>query len=479
MARPRLSLRIRVISAIVFVALAPHLLIVVWTQVDRRVPGHLWTNVRDAMEEARKAQDPSALAALAERRGVRLRVLRVSDEAMLADVDSDAPISLTERVEAFFLRPSNTPRLREVDDGLGPLLERDEVRSARTRGDYVACEHDWLLYCQAIGVGRDAEGRELLVHVQQSTYRAVGAAFQLRSQLVRIGLLVWPLALLLAWFTGSRIARPIERLRRQALDRSRRTAPRLEQEPGDEVGDLAAALNALIETLEAERRGHEEFVADLVHELKSTVAAVRASADTLEAGAGDERSARIARALRESSTKLDHTVGRFLDLARAEAGFPREERCAVDLGELAKGLVSRRRDDARFTDVEFSISADADATVLGVDYRLEAMLAELIENGASFSERGGHVRVAVVRSEQEVVVTVEDDGPGIPEAERDDVFRRYYTTRGHARGSGLGLTLVRAVAEAHGGQAELKQAEQGATFSVRLPAFTSNSHAAR
>jgi len=349
------------------------------------------------------------------------------------------------------------------------------VHVARDAGTYVACQWVELLYCQAIGTGVDKDGSDVVVHVEQSSYRAVGEVYQLRAQLLRMGLLLWPIAVILAWFTGSRIVRPIERLRRQALDRSRRVS-RLEPHSGDEIGDLTAALNALLGALEAERKQHEEFVADLVHELKSTVASVRASADALDSAEADERTKRLARVLRESSGKLEGTVSRFLDLARADAGFPREERESVDVSELAKSVVARLRDDPRFADVTFEADAPEPARISGVAMRLESMLRELLENGASFVPRGGHVR-AIVRSDgADVVLVVEDDGPGIPEGEREEVFRRYYTTRGHARGSGLGLALVRAVAEAHGGTARAiaRPKDKGAAFEVR---FTPDSHA--
>jgi signal transduction histidine kinase len=488
MKRPRLSLRTRAITAIGLVALAPHVLVFAWTQLDRPVPGQVWTNVRDAMQEARGAlpQGRGALDAIASRRGVRLRVVRERDGAVTLDHDADRPTGALDRFEAFFLRPAGAPTLRQLDDAMPRIVERDEVRVARSTGSYVACQWSELLYCQAIGTGLDSDGAGVIVHVEQSSYRAVGEVYQLRSQLLRMGLLLWPIAILLAWFTGSRIVRPIERLRQQALERSRRATPKLELESGDEVGDLTAALNGLLGALEAERRQHEEFVADLVHELKSTVASVRASADALDgAPEVDERTRRLARVLRESSGKLDGTVTRFLDLARADAGFPREERERVDVAEMATALVTRMRDDPRFPDVVFESEGASGAIVSGVSMRLEAMLRELLENGASFVPRGGHVRAAVRVEGDEVVASVEDDGPGIPDAERDEVFRRYYTTRGHARGSGLGLALVRAVAEAHGGRAEVRAGraevragrERGAAaFEVRLPRFTPNSH---
>jgi len=177
--------------------------------------------------------------------------------------------------------------------------------------------------------------------------------------------------------------------------------------------------------------------ADLVHELKSTVASVRASADALDAPEADERTKRLARVLRESSGKLEGTVSRFLDLARADAGFPREERESVDVSALATtwsrvfATIALRRRDVRGRRAERSAH-------LGRRGAARRAAARLLENGASFVPRGGHVRAIVKREDADVVLVVEDDGPGIPEGEREEVFRRYYTTRGHARGSASG-----------------------------------------
>ncbi len=474
--RPRASLRVRVILAIALVALAPHLLILAWSQLDRPVAGRLWFNVVDAMNKAVSATASGApFTGIAISHGVRLRVVDV-DGVVLLDQDEDGPISNVDRVEAFFLRPSGVPALRELDATWAPMVEREEVRAAQAHSPFVRCEFQGLLYCEAITSVKDPAGREMIVHVQQSSFRAVGPVYQLRSQLLRIGLLIWPLAAILAWFTGSRIVRPLERLRRQAIEKSRQASPRLVHEESDEVGDLATALNTAFATIESERLAHERFVEDLVHELKSPTASVRACADTLgDAPDADARSKRIANVLKESGKKLDATVSRFLDVARAEAGFPKEERDTVDLSSIATAVVSSFDGDSRFVDVSFQCHAPNPVLVSGVEYRLLAMVRELVDNGASFVERGGNVRVLVRAKDGEAIVVVEDDGPGIPPDELLRVFDRYYTTRGQTRGTGLGLALVGAVARAHAGRARaLPDRDKGAAFEVRLPLFTPN-----
>src|SRR5262249_31825255 len=158
----------------------------------------------------------------------------------------------------------------------------------------------------------------------------------LRHQLLRLSIVTVPIALALALYAASRVSRPIEKLRKQALARASETRP----EEGlsaqdDEVGDLARAFNTLLGALESPRAEDQEVIADLVHERKSPVAAVRATAESLERGALDgERAARLSRVLSESAKKLDRLVTDFLELARAEAGLPNEEPTRIDVLEL-------------------------------------------------------------------------------------------------------------------------------------------------
>lgn len=478
--RPLLALRGRVVLAILVVALAPHALVFLWSQLDRPVPGRMWGNVRDQAETARvrltRGELPEVVAGeVATGGAVRLRVADVADQMrVLADVDGDDPRGPLDRVEAFFLRPEGARTLRDVDRAAGSLDAREDVRAALARGMRVECRMDDLLYCEAITPAVAPSGRVLLVHAQESSFRAVAAVYQLRTQLLRLGLLVWPLAVVLAYLTASRIVRPIEHLRRQALERTKRTARTplaLEPEGEDEVADLAASLNALFDALARERAAHGEFVADLVHELKSPAATVRAAADALDEPDAPERTRRLARGLRESAKKLEATVDGFLDIARAEAGFPREERERVDLAALSRALVADEARRLRHPDVRFEIEApEGPILVDGVADRLVAMLDELLDNGASFAPRGGHVAVRVEARGDRAFVGVTDDGPGVPEGERDVVFERFYTTRGQTRGTGLGLPFVRAVARAHGGDARLvRDHTPGAAFEIELP----------
>lgn len=463
--RSRWSLRTRVIAATVFVAFAPLLLVFAWSQVDRPASARLWRRVVEARDEAEKAE-VAALPALAERHGVWIRIVG-EDGTLLVDANADRGREPLDRLERFFLGAPPAQSLAEVDAMRGSLDDRGWLPETRAEGHTVDCDYDYtLLFCEARAVVRP--GTYLVV--TKSSSRGVAEVYGLRHRLLRLALLTSPLALVVAWLTARRVVRPIEALKRQALARMRERSTARREETRDEAHDLATALDDLLSELERRKLDHERFVADLVHELKSPVAAVRAAAEALGTQAPDERTSRLLRAVDASGRRLEEIVARFLDLSRAEAGFPDEAREELDVGALVAECVEEASADPRREGIVLAASCEDGLRVRGIEPRLCAMVHELVDNAASFVAAGGRVAVSARRDGARIVVSVEDDGPGIAPADVERVFDRYFTTRGHARGTGLGLPLVRAVAEAHGGEAWAESREAGAVLSVALPA---------
>lgn len=211
---------------------------------------------------------------------------------------------------------------------------------------------------------------------------------------------------------------------------------------------------------------------DAVHEVKNPVAAIRAASESLESGeASPERQRRVARIVRESATRLDRLVTELLELSRAEAGMPGEERGPVDLAALAAAVAEGVSADPRFSGVAVRASAKVDRAVVdGVASRLEAALREVVTNAASFCGERGAVEVTVDADDAYVTVRVEDDGPGIEASALPHVFDRFFTTRAEQKGTGLGLAMVKAVIEAHGGRVEASSdGGRGARLTLRLP----------
>jgi two-component system sensor histidine kinase ChvG len=440
------------------------------------------TSARDAavmeLSAAGTADTPSErvarkLDALAATWSVRLKVID-SEGRVLFSPDHEG--GAADIFGPLFFGPDGAPTLDEYDAARGALATREGVRAARAGEPSVHCRSPAdgkLLVCEAFAPVR--AGDDTLVAVTQvSSRRAIRALYDLRYQLLKLTLFTLPAALLLAWWLGWRMVRPIEILRRRVREK--------EVEPGrkadlilhrdDEVGDLARAFHELLERLDERSQENEAFVADLAHEFKNPVAAIRAAAEALSGGAADEaRAQRLAKVLLDSSVRLDALVSQFLELARAEAGLAGEERSDVNLDALAEGVVGAARRDERWSGVDFEVTTDGGVSVPGIAPRLESALRNLVDNAASFAGEGGNVRVRVRRDREGARLDVLDSGPGIPAEDLPHVFDRFFTRRAGKKGTGLGLALVRAVVEAHGGTVKVEPAAgEGACFTVRLPA---------
>lgn len=252
------------------------------------------------------------------------------------------------------------------------------------------------------------------------------------------------------------------------------------QDQGTEVGRLGSALNTMLGQIErgfAERRASEErlrrFVADASHELRTPLTSIRAYAELFERGAGSrpEDLARVLRGIETEAARMGVLVDDLLLLARLDQGRPLE-RAPVDLGALAGEAVDAARavEPGRplSLDVDGSIEVDGDRT------RLRQIIDNLLANVRAHTPVGTAARVTVTSDERTALLTVVDDGPGIPDEHRPRIFERFYRgDRSRARdagGTGLGLAIVAAIAEAHGGSASVAAgAGSGTAFVVRLP----------
>jgi len=246
-----------------------------------------------------------------------------------------------------------------------------------------------------------------------------------------------------------------------------------------EVGRLGAALNGMLSQIEAafRERGLAEsrlrrFVADASHELRTPLTSIRGYAELLRKGAFSDEEAR-----RRASERIEHEAARMsllvddlLLLARLDQGRPLE-RFPVDVGELANDAV----DAARAVDPRRPISLESRGSVFEGDAaRLRQIVDNLLRNAEVHTPSGTAVHVLVMRRGDRVVISVADEGPGLDPEVRARVFDRFY--RGNpARtggGSGLGLSIVAALATAHAGDVNVRSFPgQGATFEVDLPAF--------
>ena len=257
-------------------------------------------------------------------------------------------------------------------------------------------------------------------------------------------------------------------------------------EPKTEVGRLGLSLNAMLAQIESAfkarqasedrlRRSDQKlrrFVADASHELRTPLAAVRAYAELFSRGAAS-RPADLARSMSgitREAERMSLLVDDLLLLARLDEGRPLEQK-PVELAEV----VGEAADAARVVDVDRIVDLDVEpATVIGDRDRLRQLIDNLFANVRAHTPPGTPVTVSLHRMDGKAALSVSDSGPGLTEEEAAQVFERFYRVdRSRTRASGgvgLGLSIVAAVAEAHGGDATaLPRPGGGATFLVEIP----------
>lgn len=306
---------------------------------------------------------------------------------------------------------------------------------------------------------------------------------------VRVGILViFALALgitvLLSLFLAGTIARPVMRLA-DAADRARNTWGRRVQIPDltsrhDEIGDLSASLIEMTKTLYARLDAIEVFAADVAHEIKNPLTSLNSAIETFEATPDARSRAKLLNIMHEDISRLDHLISDISNASRIDAEISRAEVEQIDLVELIYTAVEIYRARMSRSGPIFEVTTSSkNFEIQGVASRLGQVIDNLISNAVTFSPFRGIIRLGLHKDSDRVLLTVDDDGPGIPEGEIEAIFRRFYTSRPSGqigdRHSGLGLSISRQIIVAHGGTIKalnrLGSANKivGARFIIELP----------
>lgn len=219
-----------------------------------------------------------------------------------------------------------------------------------------------------------------------------------------------------------------------------------------------------------------DFVVNASHELKTPVAGMRALADSIRLAVDrdPERARRMIVRLQEEADRLSQMVRDLLDLARLEESGAQRGRRSVDVAATVRGQLDRFEPLAAKRGIVLAADCAEPAAVVAVPEDLRLVVDNLVENAVRYNRDGGRVDVRVRRDGTQVVLEVEDTGIGIPEADRDRVFERFYRVdkaRSRAAGgTGLGLSLVRNAVERHGGTVTVDSVPgEGSLFRVVLP----------
>jgi signal transduction histidine kinase len=248
----------------------------------------------------------------------------------------------------------------------------------------------------------------------------------------------------------------------------------------DEVGQLARAFNRMGGEMESLERLRRDLVANVSHELKTPISALRAHLENLLDGV-EEPNPALLEVMLQQSERLSRLVDQLLDLSRLEAGDVPLEIEPVPLGMLVERVIKEvevaRPDRARDLAVRNEVPADLPPVEADRE-RIHQVLFNLLENAVRFTPPGGRVTVRAARENGDWAVSVEDTGPGIPKEHIPLVFERFYrvdpSRSREDGGTGLGLAIARSVVEAHGGRIWAESEEEGARFTFVLPVSRSS-----
>ena len=296
-----------------------------------------------------------------------------------------------------------------------------------------------------------------------------------RRRLVVAGLIALAASLLVGYVAASIFARRIRRLER-AADRiaSGDFSEPVVDPTRDELGQLAAAFERMRQRLAQLEHARREFIANASHELRTPLFSL---GGFLELMADEELDAKtqaeFTATMREQVARLTKLATELLDLSRLDAGRLTVERERLDLDALASVLAEEFRAVARSKGHQLSVQGSGHAEGLGDEERALQIGRILVENALVHTPPGTPVRLGTGRRDGSAVLTVEDEGPGIPADHAVQVFDRFYRLEGAvASGSGLGLAIAKELAELMGGSVELDVSHGRTRFTLVLPAFS-------
>jgi signal transduction histidine kinase len=293
-----------------------------------------------------------------------------------------------------------------------------------------------------------------------------------QRRLIAAAVVALLVALVLGWAAATVHARRIRRLERAA---ERIAAGRFDEavvdRGDDELGELAAAFERMRVQLAQLDTARKEFIANASHELRTPLFSLGGFLELLTDEELDEATrTEFLATMREQIDRLTKLATDLLDLSRVDAGRLRVEQAQVDLAETARTLVEELRGLAGTRGHPLGLELEEDAVALGDEERVLQIGRALAGNALTHTPSGTRVVVRVRSRDDRALLEVEDDGPGIPEADAGRVFERFYRVEGGlASGSGLGLAIARELAELMGGRVTLESRPGRTVFRLELP----------
>lgn len=280
-------------------------------------------------------------------------------------------------------------------------------------------------------------------------------------------------ALVLALLLAYRLLHPVQDLTQAATHMAKGDlSQRVPVRGDDQLATLGRTFNTMADSLEQAEHRRKALTADIAHELRTPLAVQRAHLEALQDGIYDLTPENLA-AIQEQNQVLTRLVEDLRTLALADAGELALERTPTDLAALLERVVARFSPQAGEGDVNLSLVLEESNLTRSLDpQRIEQILNNLLSNAIRYTPEGGTIYIRLFTEGDDVLITVRDTGPGIPDEALPHLFDRFYKvdkSRRQHSGTGLGLSIARNLAQAHGGDLSASNHPRGgAVFTLRL-----------
>jgi two-component system, OmpR family, sensor kinase len=321
---------------------------------------------------------------------------------------------------------------------------------------------DWRVYTLVRG------SHALQVAQAQDERAAIARQTALRTLVPFLALI--PFFGVLLWVGVGWGLAPLEAMSKAVAKRRPDALAPLDQRPlPDELQPLARNLNELLARLDQALAAQRRFTADAAHELRTPLAALTLQLDVARRAQSPQDVAAALDDLEAGVARASHVVEQLLTLAHVEPEAMAQKRTACDLVAIAKDAIVARAGLAADKGIDLGLAREAPAIVVGDAPSLAILLSNLLDNALRYTPRGGRIDVTLDRDDAGVTLVVADTGPGIPVEARERVFDRFYRGEDNdAAGSGLGLSIVKRVVDAHHATVTLDAPESGTGLVVRV-----------
>lgn len=342
----------------------------------------------------------------------------------------------------------------ELEGDVGDINFRD----AELNGQDVRIAYQFLA---ADNVPRD---RWLLIEVGETLEKRGQLANKIIASVILPQFLIIPLVVVLVWFGLSQGLRPLTALRRKIEARREGDLSPISTRPvPEEMQPLIDAFNALLERMRRNMEAQQRFIADAAHQMRTPLTGLKTQAQLAVREHDPDALRHALRQMAEAADRASHLINQMLSLARAEAGDTGQVMVKLELDGLLRQIIEEWVGQALSHSIDLGYEpATASTQIEGNAFLLRELINNLVDNAIRYSPAGGVVTCRVLSEDGLVMLEVEDSGIGIAEADTEHVFERFYRADDTGiEGSGLGLSIVREIADLHRATASLRPNPKG------------------